>query len=552
MGAGGSKPGADAGAKPAAPDYYEILGVDEGASADEIKKAYRRLALVHHPDKNADDVEGATQRFAQIQAAYEVLGDDKEREWYDTHRNALAPEADAETVFEDVRHGTAPPRARDRGLTTNHLMIFFNASVWSGFGTDDRSFYSIYGNLFARLAQEEEMHGGLPADQVPGFGTSDWPWAVPRSKDRNAPDNSARTFYNYWSSFVTNKDFAWADQWNLNDAPDRKLRRLMERDNKKAREDGRKEFNDAVRSLVLFIRKRDPRYKVHLAAQAQAQQQPAPGSGTSTPKPRQPQQQKPQQPIEGFVEQEWQRVKPPRTSEDDTEWAAAEGGEEWECVACGRAFRSEAAWESHERSKKHLKAVEQLRREMLKENTELNLDAEENEEDEDAEEVPASSSDGPSPPAQGPENTPEDQVDHDTGEDDEIDRNTAAQREAKKRKKERKKKPAPAAAIFDEVALPRKPPAPALDDPEDTPAAKSSSATPTQISKKEKRRAKEVAKKAKAAVDAQTCHVCSETFESRTRLFEHINQTGHAAAEPVAQAPAAQQSKQGAGKRKKK
>lgn len=544
MGAGSSKPGADAGAQPAAPDFYEVLGVEESATADEIKKAYRRLALVHHPDKNADDVEGATQRFAQIQAAYEVLGDDKEREWYDTHRNALAPEADAETVFEDVRRGAAPPRARDRGLTTNHLMMFFNASVWSGFGTDDRSFYSIYGNLFARLAQEEELHGGPPADQVPGLGTAEWPWAVPRSKDRNAPDNSARTFYNYWASFVTNKDFAWADQWNVNDAPDRKLRRLMEKDNKKAREDGRKEFNDAVRSLVLFIRKRDPRYKAHLAAQ---QQQPAAGSGTSTPKPRQPQQQKPQQPGEDFVEQDWQRVKPPRTSEDDAEWAAAEGSEEWECVACGRAFRSEAAWESHERSKKHLKAVEQLRREMLKENADLNLDAEESE-DEDAEDVP----DSPSPPVQ--DDTPAGQVDHDTEEeeDDEIDRNTAAQREAKKRKKARKKKTAPAAAIFDEAALPRKPPAPAPLDAEDTPAPESSSATPTQISKKEKRRAKEAAKKAKAAVDAQTCHVCAETFESRTRLFEHINRTGHAAAEPAAEAPAAQQSKQGAGKRKKK
>lgn len=58
------------------------------------------------------------------------------------------------------------------------------------------------------------------------------------------------------------------------------------------------------------------------------------------------------------------------------EWAAAEGEdeEEWECVACGKSFRSEAAWDSHERSRKHLKAVETLKREMEQENEELALE----------------------------------------------------------------------------------------------------------------------------------------------------------------------------------
>jgi DnaJ homolog subfamily A member 5 len=43
---------------------------------------------------------------------------------------------------------------------------------------------------------------------------------------------------------------------------------------------------------------------------------------------------------------------------DGAEWEEAEGEEEWECVACARTFRSEAAWESHERSRKHLKEVD--------------------------------------------------------------------------------------------------------------------------------------------------------------------------------------------------
>lgn len=53
-------------------DYYALLEVTEDATPEEIKKSFRRLALKHHPDKNADDVEAATKRFAAIQQAYEV------------------------------------------------------------------------------------------------------------------------------------------------------------------------------------------------------------------------------------------------------------------------------------------------------------------------------------------------------------------------------------------------------------------------------------------------------------------------------------------------
>lgn len=53
-------------------DYYALLEVSEEATPDEIKRSFRRLALKHHPDKNTDDVEAATQRFATIQQAYEV------------------------------------------------------------------------------------------------------------------------------------------------------------------------------------------------------------------------------------------------------------------------------------------------------------------------------------------------------------------------------------------------------------------------------------------------------------------------------------------------
>jgi DnaJ family protein A protein 5 len=71
------------------------------------------------------------------------------------------------------------------------------------------------------------------------------------------------------------------------------------------------------------------------------------------------------------------------------DWAAAEGEdpEEWECVACRKTFRSEAAWDSHERSKKHMKEVERLQREMQEENEELGLEEDDEEGEDDIPDV---------------------------------------------------------------------------------------------------------------------------------------------------------------------
>ncbi len=63
-------------------DPYEILGVSRSATPDEIKRAYRRLAKQHHPDRNPGDPT-AEQRFKEVQAAYEVLGDPQRRAEYD-------------------------------------------------------------------------------------------------------------------------------------------------------------------------------------------------------------------------------------------------------------------------------------------------------------------------------------------------------------------------------------------------------------------------------------------------------------------------------------
>ena len=117
----------------------------------------------------------------------------------------------------------------------------------------------MYRNLFARLAHDESHFDDMV---FPSFGYSTWPWVI--KTDRLDPGD-AKSFYDVWLYFATSKQFSWAEQWNLSEAPDRRTRRcesfllrethktssildrLMERDNKKAREDMRRDFNDAVR-----------------------------------------------------------------------------------------------------------------------------------------------------------------------------------------------------------------------------------------------------------------------------------------------------------------
>ncbi len=70
---------------PQTEDLYDVLGVDEDASQEEIKKTYRTLARKHHPDRNPDDP-NAEEKFKEIQKAYSVLSDEERREQYDAQR----------------------------------------------------------------------------------------------------------------------------------------------------------------------------------------------------------------------------------------------------------------------------------------------------------------------------------------------------------------------------------------------------------------------------------------------------------------------------------
>src|SRR4051812_49449114 len=68
-------------------DYYEVLGIERGAGADDIKKAYRKMAVKFHPDKNPGDKE-AEEQFKELGEAYEALSDPQKRAAYDQYGHA--------------------------------------------------------------------------------------------------------------------------------------------------------------------------------------------------------------------------------------------------------------------------------------------------------------------------------------------------------------------------------------------------------------------------------------------------------------------------------
>ncbi len=96
-------------------DYYEILGVAKGTGAEEIKKAYRQLALKYHPDRNASNKKEAEEKFKEISEAYAVLSDPKKRSTYDQFGHTgfdqrystedIFRGADFSSIFEDLGLG---------------------------------------------------------------------------------------------------------------------------------------------------------------------------------------------------------------------------------------------------------------------------------------------------------------------------------------------------------------------------------------------------------------------------------------------------------------
>jgi curved DNA-binding protein CbpA len=78
-------------------DYYQILGIERNSSEEEIKSAYRKLALQYHPDKNLGNEEEAEAKFKEMGEAYKILSDPDERKKYDNGEDVSSTFASSST-----------------------------------------------------------------------------------------------------------------------------------------------------------------------------------------------------------------------------------------------------------------------------------------------------------------------------------------------------------------------------------------------------------------------------------------------------------------------
>ncbi|KAF7623348.1 hypothetical protein AFLA_010648 [Aspergillus flavus NRRL3357] len=331
-------------------DYYELLQVERNASGEEIKKAYRRRALELHPDRNYGNVEAATRLFAEIQTAYEVLSDAQERAWYDSHRDVFLGN-DGKPEGADYSYDT-------RMTTSDEILkLFSKFSPRMEFTDAPTGFYGALRETFAQLALEETMAcrwENVACVKYPTFGNC------------NAdPEEVVRPFYAAWGSFATKKSSPEKCVPLLRGTRP-SCSQLMEKENKRLREDAIREFNEAVRSLVAFVKKRDPRYKSNTQSESQRQEFLRQSAAAQAARSRAANQAK----LRDHVMQDWAKAE---TLGDESSDTSEDEVEYFECVVCHKTFKSHNQFEAHERSKKHIKAVKQLRWEMRAQNEELGL-----------------------------------------------------------------------------------------------------------------------------------------------------------------------------------
>ena len=115
-------------------DYYDVLGVSKSVGKDELKKAYRKLAMKYHPDRNPDDSQAA-EKFKELSEAYEILSDDQKRQTYDNFGHdgvnstfsSSQGAADAFSdifgdIFSDIFGGSSGGRASSRGSDLSYSL----------------------------------------------------------------------------------------------------------------------------------------------------------------------------------------------------------------------------------------------------------------------------------------------------------------------------------------------------------------------------------------------------------------------------------------------
>jgi len=433
--------------------HYEVLGVERNVGDEDLKKAYRKLALKHHPDKNRDDPELAKEAFQLIQQAFELISDPQERAWYDNHREAILRGLDED----------------NREVDGIDLSAYFTPSCYSGYGKDENSFYMVYRNLFKKLEEEDETFHEDSEEELsyPSFGNMD------------SPDELWQEFYAFFSCYITTRTYSWLDKYDTRQADNRRVSRLMEKENKKVRDAAKKERSDVVRELMTFVRKRDKRLQEYAKKLEEKRELNAQKTAEKRKKQLEAQAKVLQDAFQqvddgngGFgmkdMEDELRVLEDRLDAEDDDELF---------CVACNKEMRSQKAFASHRKQKKHLENVEQLRETLIEEEF---FNSEDLESDDSVAEVQISEDNC---------NNSDGSAVKENNEEVNITKNIEEQKHD--------------------------------DPPKRKPKSKKSKNTKLKDGNK---------KTSKAADDVNKdlgCVVCKKEFSSKNKLFNHLKETGH-------------------------
>lgn len=112
---------------------------------------------------------------------------------------------------------------------------FFTTDCYTGFGDDEDGFYAVYSKLIDQIIEQESPH--LNAKDC---------FEYPRFGDSHTELDSVKQFYDVWQGFTTSIPFVHLNKYDIREAPNRKVVRLMEKENKKIRDEAKKERNSEV------------------------------------------------------------------------------------------------------------------------------------------------------------------------------------------------------------------------------------------------------------------------------------------------------------------
>ncbi|SPJ10471.1 DnaJ protein, putative [Plasmodium sp. DRC-Itaito] len=301
--------------------YYKILNVDKDASVEEIKKSYKKIVIVYHPDKNThlsvEEKERYTNIFRKIQEAYECLTDEIQRKWYDRNRKRIIEGR------ENSEKKNSEKQKYEYSYTNINIWKYFNNTCYNSFDDADGGFYDVYGKLFDDIIKEEndeikimnnikgcyknsynnkkkkddninrsdknniqqcntnnnnnnnnggdnnnnnnngyDNNNNNGDDNNNNGGDNNLCFIkAPRFGNSSTCGKEIDEFYEYWSNFTTIKKVDYSYEYiKTYEYENRNFRRNLKKVSEKRSIKEKKEYNENIRSLVNHIKKYDIRY----------------------------------------------------------------------------------------------------------------------------------------------------------------------------------------------------------------------------------------------------------------------------------------------------